>query len=216
MPSLLDRKFWGERESSARVTSGAELLFCRRSAYGAFDGYYILLRAPGTSEQILWKESRVTSVSRRYWERIAREIARNNCVSTRLIQQRVTAEGTEETDWTAQSARAPRKNLRFLIGLAFFPWMGIIARLLTRDVRLIALIRGSSLAASIFRIPVHLQHLAAIEGRGWFWHRNVGVDSYICGLLRGHRSGDRCHSESSLFAANPDLNGDRVRNSWRR
>jgi len=40
------------------------------------------------------------------------------------------------------------------------------------------------------------------------------VDSYICGLLRGHRSGDRRHSESSLFAVNPDLNGDRVRNSW--
>jgi len=140
MPSLLDRRFWGERETSARVTSGAELLFCCRSAYGAFDGYHILLRAPGNSEQILWKESSVTSVSRRYWERIAREIARNNCVSTRLIQQRVTAEGIQETDWTAQSNRVPRKNLQFLIGLAFFPWMGIIARLLTRDVRLIALI----------------------------------------------------------------------------
>ena len=57
MPSLLDRKVWGEGESSARVKSGAGLLFCRRSAYGAFDGYYILLRAPGTSEQVLWKEA---------------------------------------------------------------------------------------------------------------------------------------------------------------
>jgi hypothetical protein len=140
IPSSLDRKFWGERESSAKVTSGAELLFCRRSAYGAFDGYYFFLRTPGASDQILWRESSFASVSRRYWERIAREIAQNNRVSTRLIQQRVTAEGTQETDWTPQSNRALWKNLRFLIGPAFFPWMGIIARLLTRDLRVIALI----------------------------------------------------------------------------
>jgi len=140
MPSSLDRKFWGQRQTTAQITSGAELLFCRKSAYGAFDGYYILLRTPGASDQVLWKESSAIGVSRRYWARIAGEITQNNGVNTRLIQQRITAEGLQETDWTPRLNRSSWKTVRLLIGLAVFPWMGIIARLVTRDTRAIALI----------------------------------------------------------------------------
>ena len=64
MPSSLDRQFWGQRESSAKITSNAELLFCRKLAYGAFDGYYILMRSPGTPDQILWKESSAFAIDR--------------------------------------------------------------------------------------------------------------------------------------------------------
>jgi hypothetical protein len=141
MPSLLDRRLGRQGASSAaRITSGAELLFCRRFAYGAFDGYYILLRTPGAGDQILWKELGFLSVRRPFWQKIANEIAQRNGVNARLIQQRVTTEGTQETEWTAQSNRPFWRNVPLAIGLGLFPWMGILARTLTHDPRAIVLI----------------------------------------------------------------------------
>lgn len=138
VPSWYSSNLWGEHCVVGHIIPGSELLFCRRSAYGAFDGYYVILRTPGSSDQVLWNTE--NGVSRRYWERIAKEIRELHQLSAHLARQNVSDHGTQETSWTAESDKIPWKNLRLIIGPALFPWLGIVVRLVTPDLWKIAMV----------------------------------------------------------------------------
>ena len=131
VPSWYSRKLWGEHHVVGLITPGSELLFCRKSAYGAFDGYYVILRTPGGTDQVLWNAE--SGIRRRYWERVAREIRELHHLHTRMVRQVVSDQGTQEASWTAESDKFPWKNLRLIIGPAIFPWLGIVVRLITPD-----------------------------------------------------------------------------------
>jgi hypothetical protein len=121
----------GERRLVGRIGPESELLFCRKSAYGAFDGYYVILRTPDTSDLVLWNAE--SGISRRIWERAAKEIGELHQLKTRLVRQVVGNQGTQETEWTAKSDKLMWKNATWLIGPALFSWLGIPVRLLTPD-----------------------------------------------------------------------------------
>jgi hypothetical protein len=131
VPSWYSRRLWGEHRVVGRIISGSELLFCRRSAYGAFDGYYVVLRTPGMADLVLWNAE--SGISRRVWQRAADDIRERYRLNVRVIKQIVSDQGKQETDWTAESDRTLWRNLRLVIGPAVFPWLGIGVALLTAD-----------------------------------------------------------------------------------
>jgi hypothetical protein len=131
VPSWYGRKLWGEHQLVGHIAPGSELLFCRKSAYGAFDGFYVILRTPGSPDQVLWNGE--SGIRRGYWARAAQEIRELHQLSALLVRQVVSDHGTQETSWTAESDKTPWKNLKLIIGPALFPWLGIVVRLATPD-----------------------------------------------------------------------------------
>jgi hypothetical protein len=138
VPSWYSRKLWREHRVIGLIMPGSELLFCRKSAYGAFDGYYVILRTPGGTDKVLWNAE--SGVRRTYWERVSQEIRELHHLHTRMVKQVVSDQGTQETSWTAQSDKLPWKNLKLIIGPAIFPWLGIVVRLITPNPWKIALV----------------------------------------------------------------------------
>jgi hypothetical protein len=133
VPSWFRRKFWGEQSKNARFDSGSELLFCQRFACGAFDGYFILLRSRSGTDLTMWSTvNHSTGAGRRWWSRIAQEISDTCHLNTRLIEQTVSSQGTQEADWPTGSGKKLWR-LRALILPALAPWLGIGARVLTAD-----------------------------------------------------------------------------------
>jgi hypothetical protein len=134
IPSWFSRKFWSEQSRTARFDSGSELLFCRRFAYGSFDGFFVLLRSSSGTDQALWSTNdNSTGVGRRWWSRIAREISGTNQLKTRLIEQTVNSQGMRESDWSTKRGKMLWQGLRPVVAPALAPWLGIGARLLTSD-----------------------------------------------------------------------------------
>lgn len=88
VPSWYSRKLWGEDRVVGHIIPGSELLFCRKSAYGALDGYYVVLRTPGGPDQVLWNAE--SGIRRRSWERVTQEIRELHQLDTRLVRQVVT------------------------------------------------------------------------------------------------------------------------------
>ena len=131
IPSWFARKLLGEARAAMRVVPGSELIFCRRLAYGGLDGYYIIVRAPDGSEQVIWND--VTGVSRRRWSRIANDIREYQQFRARLVSQTISAQGVEETEWTAETDKAKWKIFRVAIGPALSPWLGIAVRVITAN-----------------------------------------------------------------------------------
>lgn len=131
VPSWFSRKMLDEKGLFARIQPGSELIFCRQFAYGAVNGYSILLRAPNGSEQVLWETDR--RVSRRGWDRIANEIRARYQISARLITQTVSDQGGVEKEWTADAERAGWKMMKPLAGVALLPWLGIPIRYFTAN-----------------------------------------------------------------------------------
>lgn len=138
VPSWYSRRLWGEDRVVGRIVPGSELLFCRKSAYGAFDGYYIILRTPSAPDQVLWNAE--SGINRRVWERVANETRDLHLLNAHLVRQVVSDQGMKETDWTAESDKLPWKNLRLVMGPALFPWLGIAVRLFTANTLNIALV----------------------------------------------------------------------------
>lgn len=134
IPSWFSRKFWSEQSRTARFDSGSELLFCRRFAYGSFDGFFVILRSSSGTDQALWStNNNSTGVGRRWWSRIAREISGTNQLKTRLIEQTVNSQGMRENDWPTKRGETLWRALRAGVAPALAPWLGIGARLLTSD-----------------------------------------------------------------------------------
>lgn len=131
IPSWYSNKLWDEHTKSVPIDPHSELLICRRSAYGAFDGYYLIMRTPGGADQVLW--SAESGISRRYWEKAAREIQQRNHLNTRLIEQRVKESGTQESNWTADSDRVRWSNFKLVVGPMLSPWLGVAVRLATSN-----------------------------------------------------------------------------------
>jgi len=133
-PSWFQRKFWDEPSKSARFDSGSELLFCKRIAYGSFDCYSIMLRSHSGPDQVLWSgHENSTGVGRHWWSRIAREIGDTSRLRTRLIEQRVSCQGTSEGEWQTVGGKKLWWRLRMSIPFAIAPWLGVGARVLTAD-----------------------------------------------------------------------------------
>jgi hypothetical protein len=133
-PSWFGRKFWSEQSRTVRFDSGSELLFCRRFAYGSFDGFFVILRSSSGADQALWSTNdNSTGVGRRWWSRIAREISGTSQLKTRLIEQTVNSQGMRESDWPTKRGKMLWQGLRAVVAPALAPWLGIGARLLTSD-----------------------------------------------------------------------------------
>jgi len=132
VPSWFRRKFWGEQSKSARFDASSELLFCRRFAWGALDGFFVILRPISGPDQVVWSTSdTATGVSREWWSCIAQEIGKSQRLRTRLVDQTINSYGTAETDWKNGQGKSLWKGLRILIATTLLPWVGIAARLLT-------------------------------------------------------------------------------------
>src|ERR1017187_3551693 len=65
IPSWFARKLSGEKRVGTSAPAGSELILCRRLAYGGVQGYYMLVRAPDGTEQVVWND--VTGVTRGRW-----------------------------------------------------------------------------------------------------------------------------------------------------
>jgi hypothetical protein len=134
VPSWFGRQLWGQQSKTSRFDSGSELLFCRRFAYSALDGFFIILRSRSRPDQTLWSTAANSSgVSRRWWSRITQEISHAHDLKTRLIEQKVSTQGMLETDWPSGRDKMAWKALTLLIFPAVAPYLGIGARLLTAD-----------------------------------------------------------------------------------
>jgi hypothetical protein len=141
LPSWFSRRLWGEQNKNARFDSESELLLCRRFAYGAFDGFYILLRPHSGPDYTLWNTAgTATGVSRRWWSRIAQEISKTHRLRTRLVKQNANSQGMVETAWNAGGGKRFWQSLWMIIATALSPWLGVGARLLTADPSKLALI----------------------------------------------------------------------------
>ena len=138
VPSWFSRKLLGERRTIARIAPGAEMVFCRRFAYGGLQGDYIILRAPDHCEQVLWT-SAALGVSRRWWDRVAREIRERYPLNAHLVTQTISSEGTEEAEWTRDEDRIRWRPFKLMIGPMLSPWLGIVIRIFTADRRIIVL-----------------------------------------------------------------------------
>ena len=138
VPSWYGRNLGSEHPLVGQIVPGAELLFCRKSAYGGFNGYYIILRAPNNTDQVLW--SAESGMSRRSSERAANEIRALHQLDVRLIRQVIGEQGLEETDWTPESDKILWHNIKLMIGPALFPFLGVAVRRLTSNPREIALV----------------------------------------------------------------------------
>ena len=167
VPSWFRRKFWGDQGKNARFDADCELLFCERFAYRAFDGYSILLRSRSGPDLALWStDSNSTGVGLRWWSEIAREITDTFRLRTRLVEQRVGSQPTQEVDWVAGTGRKLwRLKVLILPGIA--PWLGLGARLLTADsLKLSAvgiLLWLASVGLVLYRIR---SRTGAVRGRG--------------------------------------------------
>ncbi len=160
VPSWFARKISGERRAVTKVPAGSELVLCRRYAYGGVQGYYMLVRAPNGTEQIVWND--VTGVTRGRWSRIATGIRERCQLRVRLVTQTISEKGIEETDWTALNDKNKWKMLSIMVGPAVAPWLGIGVRLLTSNLVSI-LVFGLALwliGASIFRYIYRTQEVS--------------------------------------------------------
>ena len=131
IPSWYSNKLWDDKTKTVHIDPHSELLICRRSAYGAFDGYYLIMRNPGGADQVLW--SAESGISRRYWEKAAREIQQRHHLNTRLIEQRVNENGTQESNWTVDSDRMRWSNFKLVVGPMLSPWLGVAVRFATSN-----------------------------------------------------------------------------------
>lgn len=137
VPCWYARKILGEKGKTAKVPPESELVFCRRTAYGTLDGYYITLRAKDGSEQLLWNSANGISWRRRM--QIAKELEQRFKLHVRQVKQDVAPGGTEETEWTAEIDKRVWKNIGMALIPALMPFLGIAVRLLTDDPKAIAL-----------------------------------------------------------------------------
>jgi hypothetical protein len=138
VPSWFARRLLGEGRTVTKIASGSELILCRRMAYGGLDGYYMIVRAPNGTEQIIWND--VTGVSRRWWSRIAADIRQRYQLRVRLVSQTISTDGVEETEWTSETGKTNWKVLRVVIVPGLSPWLGILVRYLTPSPTVIVLI----------------------------------------------------------------------------
>ena len=154
IPSWFARKLSGEKRVVTSAPAGSELILCRRLAYGGVQGYYMLVRAPDGTEQVVWND--VTGVTRGRWSRVATGIRERCQLRVHFVTQTISDEGTEETDWTALTDKNIWKMLKMMVGPAVAPWLGIGVRLLTSNlisilvVGLILWLIGTSILWHIF------------------------------------------------------------------
>jgi len=142
VPSWFARKISGEKRVVTRSPAGSELVLCRRHAYGALQGFYILVRAPDGTEQEVWND--VTGVTRGRWSRVATEIKERCRLRVRLVTQTISDKGIEEADWTALTDKDQWNILKIMAGPAIAPWLGIGIRIVTSDLMTI-LVSGFAL-----------------------------------------------------------------------
>ncbi len=161
VPSWFCRRFWGDQSKNAGFDSESELLLCRRFAYSALDGFFVILRPRSGPDYTLWSAtSAATGVSYRWWSRIAGEISKTHHLKTRLVDQTVNSQGMMETDWKTLRGKRLWQSL-MIIAPGLLPWLGAGARLLTADpskLTLIGLLLWISAGASI-----------------WYWLRSAGA-----------------------------------------
>jgi hypothetical protein len=138
-PSLMDRKFWGQRQISARLSPGSELLFCRRSAYGSPAGFQIVLRDGSGKDNVLLDDSEQDAPSARHWARIAKDVEERNHIRSRLIRQSVTSSGTIEEEWSPALDRKRWSRAAPMMITGMFPYLGAAVRLLTPSPLLIVI-----------------------------------------------------------------------------
>ena len=158
VPSLMDQKFWGQRQISAEVSSGSELLFCRKSAYGSPAGFRIVLRDDSGKDNVLLDDTEQIAPSARHWARIASKVEDRNHIKVRLIRQSVTESGTIEEEWTPVLDRKRWSKAAPVAIAGMFPYLGAAARVLTPSPLLIVvaglllwLLAGAIILASFYR-----------------------------------------------------------------
>jgi hypothetical protein len=139
IPCWYSRRLLGERGKTATIAPGSELFFVRRYAYGVPDGYFISVRTPGGTEQIMWNSQMEIFASRRRWNRIADEIDRRYGLRSRLITQIISSQGRQEAEWSQKSHRVRWTPAHLIFTApAFSPFFGIAVGMLTRNPRTIA------------------------------------------------------------------------------
>jgi hypothetical protein len=137
VPCWYARKFLGEKGKIAKILPGSELVFCRRTAYGALDGYYVTLRANDGSEQVLW--SSINGISRRRRMRIAQEVEQQFGLPVRQIKQDATTGAHSETQWNTTFDRHVWKNAGLVLIPTLMPFLGVPIRLFTGNIKIIVL-----------------------------------------------------------------------------
>ena len=157
VPSSIDQKFWGQRQISADVSPGSELLFCRKSAYGSPAGFRIVLRDDSGKDNVLLDDTEQIAPSARHWAKIASEVEDRNHIKVRLIRQSVTEPAIEE-EWTPVLDRKRWSKAAPVAIAGMFPYLGAAVRLLTPSPLLIVvaglllwLLAGAIILASFYR-----------------------------------------------------------------
>lgn len=137
VPCWYSRKLLGEKGEVAKIVPGSELVFCRRTAYGALDGYYVTLRTQDGSEQVLWNS--INGISRRRRAQIAKEVEQRFGLHVRQIKQNATPGAVEETEWAATIEKRDWRNIGIAMMATLIPFLGVPVRLLTGNEKVIAL-----------------------------------------------------------------------------
>jgi hypothetical protein len=137
VPCWYARTLFGEKGKIAKILPGSELVFCRRTAYGTLNGYYVTLRAPDGSEQVLWNS--INGISRRRRTRIAREVEQRFGLHVRQIKQDATPGSCSESEWKTTFDRRVWRNLGIVLMPSLMPFLGVPVRLFTGNVTIIIL-----------------------------------------------------------------------------
>ena len=136
VPCWYSRKLFGEKGKVGKIRPGSELVFCRRTVYGALDGYYVTLRMQDGSEQVFWNS--INGISRRRRMRIAKEVEQRFGLHVRQVKQNATPGAFEETEWAATIEKRGWRNIGIAMAAGLIPFLGVPVRLLTGDEKVIA------------------------------------------------------------------------------
>jgi len=136
-PSWSDRRFYDNNPLSVTIQPGSQLLLCRNFAYGAFDGYSVVIRNAEGAEQLLWKNDGGLDLPR--CAEFSQAVKQRFDLPVRLVARRLDDRGIAEEEWTAASHLLPRRIIVLLLALLLLPASGILVRLLTSVASVIAL-----------------------------------------------------------------------------
>lgn len=167
VPSLYVRFFSRAKQQLADFTNDSELVFCRHSSYGFFDGFRILLRTPNLPDRLLWQSwNHSSGVTRKWWAHLAIEISSEHRLKVILRTVAITSHGSEEKDWAPIGQAAIRRTLALALPAVLAPWFGILIRILTERVMIIML-AGLLLWAAGWLLPLLVMRSSGMfEGKG--------------------------------------------------
>lgn len=128
-PSWFARKTTLEASTRVELLPNAELVVCKKIAFGAYDGVSIFLRRPGGAEFLILGCD--DAFPRKRLIEIASRVAKAAGIPLRLAERRLTSEGESEAEWSPDKERRSKWLLAPAFSFFLLPFVGVLVRTMT-------------------------------------------------------------------------------------